>query len=162
MNERKNISRFVSDKDRTPQYEAAVKALAGIPNPHLAFAEAVSDIRLCEWVKAQGVTRAKGHICLAKLAGRKCPNERWSPPWEDTDHRCLPKGSDHTSMWSRNGKPFLIVTQPYGLNSECLESMLASAKELGLKLWINGRPSWHFPGATLSVIFCRQGVRIFE
>ena len=65
-------------------------------------------------------------------------------------------GLDHVSCWNKDGKPYCLVSQPYGLSTEALKNMLTTADILGLEIDISSHPSWHYPGAVLTVIWKKR------
>lgn len=95
------------------------------------------------WAEREGVVMsADGHACLLRLThedgGDRHPG------------RCvyLP-GSDHTSMWMKDGKPHVYVTQPYDLTLEALDDMFRVCRRLGLTLRVDSAIAWHNPAAVL-------------
>ena len=63
---------------------------------------------------------------------------------------------DHCSLWLKNGKPHVFVSQPYpGSTSEVAEC-IAFANENGLVLRIGTWPAWHYPGAVLMMEYFRR------
>jgi hypothetical protein len=48
-------------------------------------------------------------------------------------------------------EPACYVFQPYGLELETLAELVFFAKTHGLELTLSSFPSWHFPGAVLTV-----------
>jgi hypothetical protein len=60
-------------------------------------------------------------------------------------------GDDHVSLWLRERKPEVYVSQPYGLTSDVAAEMLRAAEFYGLKFTISTWPAWWNPGAVLFV-----------
>jgi hypothetical protein len=68
--------------------------------------------------------------------------------------RLLPRttpGDDHVSLWLREHKPEVYVSQPYGLTSNVVAEMLRAAELYGLMFTISTWPAWWNPGAVLFV-----------
>lgn len=92
------------------------------------------------WAAGLGVTPTRGHACLLGLV-----------PEAPAGHKgCvhLP-GDDHTTVWDKDGVPFVYVTQPYNLDQAGLEAMFRVARRLGLTIHVDRAISWHDPGAVL-------------
>lgn len=68
-----------------------------------------------------------------------------------------PPAADHVTLWSRAGKPAMLMSQPYGLRYEDLKATIEYAEENGLRVFIDAGLSWHYPSATLAVILTRKG-----
>jgi hypothetical protein len=68
--------------------------------------------------------------------------------FEETNYR--PPASDHDSLFDRDGKPAVFVTQPYSLGLEDLKDIVKYCEKYGLKVSISGL-SWHFPGDTILI-----------
>lgn len=113
-----------------------------------AFAEATYQERLQTWAVTRHLKQAGGHVCIARLLGKRCSigyqNAESKPP-------CLPPGSDHASLWNRDGVPFVFVFQPYGMSYEAIRELTAFCEQWELRFDIDDWPSWHFPGAILTV-----------
>jgi hypothetical protein len=145
---------FVSRKNRTPEYEAAITALRKLitPDNHIdmaqrAFAEAVCDETLKKWAALRGLKPAGGHPCVHRLLGKRCSGLG--------DEPCYPPNSDHLSMWNRNGRPYCLVSQPYGLNHKQIQEIMHYCQTKGLTVDIDTWPAWHFPGVVLHVLIRR-------
>jgi hypothetical protein len=76
----------------------------------------------------------------------------------------LPAGDDHTSMWAYQEDPrtpVVYVSQPYNLTSEEMQKIVQCCEEWGLTASIGTgfhiwHPTWHFPGAVLSIVVTRK------
>jgi hypothetical protein len=75
------------------------------------------------------------------LLGRRSPCTYTRPPW-----------FDHGTRWTRDGKPYCLVGQPYGLSADNLRELLALVDDHGLHVGVDNRPDWHYPGHLLSVV----------
>ncbi len=132
--------RFLDPPRRTPEYEAAVAALHKLVNtsPNMlgrACAEVMAP--MMESVLSSKLRRTSGVRHPLRLLGRR-------PGWNAQ----LPSFSDHTSLWLKDGKPHVWVTQPYDLNNEDIRELAGMAREY--EITISGA-SWHFPGWTVMV-----------
>lgn len=62
----------------------------------------------------------------------------------------LPAANDHVSLWLRNGKPHVYVSQPYGLTLSDMRALVQFCDAHGLDAAVSAR-SWRFPGSTLLI-----------
>lgn len=141
---------FTAEKERTETYLTAVRSLRDLDkaegSPLRAYAESRWKEYRDMWAKQYGLKQSGGHACLTRLR-RRCNG------WNG----CVKLiGSDHTSLWLKNGEPYVYVTQPYDLSHEDLVGMVTQCQELDLELRINAWPAWHFPGRVLMVEVRRQ------
>ncbi len=113
------------------------------------FAEATYDARQKIFEKNYGVQSAEDHhVCTYRLLGKACPGENCDSP------QIIPC-ADHLSEWKKDGKTFVIVSQPYGLGYQGLKETLAFCEKYGLEASVNARPSWHKPGSVISLEYKR-------
>ena len=155
-------SRFVSKP--TPVYIAAVDALnnlkssEGISQTGSAYSDAIHEDRLKQYMKQYGLKQSRvNHKCLCYLLGnKKCLQYNTYP--RQGSCITLDGVSDHTYMFIRKGKPFVYVTQPYGLTEKGIQSLGRVSEQYGLDVTISTR-SWHFPSSTLLIEIHRQGWR---
>jgi hypothetical protein len=112
---------------------------------------AESDRLMNEWASRNRLTRSKSND-WRRLIGKRSHN--WS-------QMILP-GDDHVTMWSRDGKPFCYVSQPYSLDDAEVAEMIAVAAQYGLDFYILTHPSWHYPGACLTVLWLAKGSKLWE
>jgi hypothetical protein len=153
----KTLSRFWSKP--TAKYRASVKALEELLMESKdrdivtrAFAEAVSEHRLSVFAEKHGATPWRGHICVCRLWGKRCPS--FSYPYEG-----CPKipCADHLSMWNKDGQPWGIVSQPYGpLDGDHIRELVKFCDQHDLEFEIDAFYSWHFPGETLLILLTRR------
>lgn len=93
-----------------------------------------------EYAESEGIleSRASGDA-VQWLLGRPHRGLRPRPRW-----------FDHGTRWKKNGKPFCLVGQPYGLaQDEIVE--LAELRSEGIEVMIDVKPAWHWPGEVLSI-----------
>jgi len=62
------------------------------------------------------------------------------------DHEC----SDHTSMWNKDSKPYVYVSQPYHLTCEGLKDISQFCEQFNLSVHITS-DSFYSPGGTLMI-----------
>src|SRR4030095_15139258 len=115
---RRYANRFTSDPSET--YIQVVEALRHLeeaePGRRLgaAYATVESPLRERLWEEG-GLKRSHGYPCCQRLVGH-------------CDHRhgagCLPPGTDHPSLWLRDGQPAVFVSQPYDLSGETVRALL--------------------------------------
>lgn len=152
---------FVNRKERTEAYLAAIKALQalieaeGLDKANRAFAEASDEAIRESFSKREGVTPAGGHICVRRLLGKKCTLGYPSEVRDGSSHLCLPPGSDHWSLWNKEGKASLLVSQPYDLSYNTLKEMINFCEVNGLEVNINADATWHFPGRVVGVVWSK-------
>jgi len=155
---------FVSRKERTEAYLAAIKALRdlieaeGLNKANRAYAEASAETIQESFAKIEGATRAGGRMCMRRLLGKKCTVGYPSEIRDGASHECVPPGSDHVSLWNKDGKASMLVSQPYDLSYRTLKEMLAFCEDHGLEVDISTYPTWHFPGQVLGVIWRKAKV----
>jgi hypothetical protein len=157
------VREFVGGDQRTPEYEAAIAALrkieaAGIDATR-AYAEAVCEREESALERGYGLKRSKGHVCFARLVGKRCtrfdclyPNRRQkedSPP-------CRIPGGDHDTLWLYKGKPVLYLAQPYEVSLETMGELVGLAKQWNLDISVDTYPAFHFPGGVLAVEVWRR------
>lgn len=99
------------------------------------------------WAKREGVKESRGHVCLTRLAHGRC---------NGLDCDKLP-GRDHTSMWTKAGRPHIYVTQPYVLHAERLDEVFQVCHRLGLTVRVDSAQAWHDAGAVLIEVIRASG-----
>jgi hypothetical protein len=147
------VSRFKTEQ--STEYQAAVRALLALPvdDTEPTYADATHKQHLESFAESRNIRqRRDAHICVERL--------------KRTRKRCLsanclqiPNG-DHLSEWARDGVTVAILSQPYGLGFDGLRETLAFCDEHDLEVAIDTYPSFHYPGAVLSLIFTRRGFHL--
>jgi len=61
-----------------------------------------------------------------------------------------PQWFDHGTCWTKDGRPYCVVGQPYGLSCDDLRQ-LALLVNAGFDVSVSTRPAWHYPGSVLQV-----------
>ncbi len=97
------------------------------------------------------LTPARGRLCFLRLLGKRCSHGL---------NGCWPPGSDHVSLWNKDGNPRALISQPYSLESCVLADMVSFAKQHELEFTVSSYPSWHYPGEVLTVVWTREGVQL--
>src|SRR5215510_1126742 len=107
--------------------------------------ESISEMRERQFAETYGITRSDQQACVDQLVGKSCLGN------------CprIPAG-DHLSLWNKDGKPFVIVSQPYRLLYDDLKETVKFCARYGLRAEISAWPSWHSPGQTLIVLYFRN------
>jgi hypothetical protein len=131
-----------------------------IPNdnwPNGTSCDAEARRKLLEWARHKGLRYSNRGHCLPWLAKGRCTH----PGYCDVAHR----GGDwldHITAWTRNGKPALLLSQPYGpLNNGHLQEILARAAEFGLAVKIHG-DGWYGCGTTAIEFWQREQLASLE
>jgi hypothetical protein len=63
-----------------------------------------------------------------------------------------PSWMDHGTRWTRDGKPYCLVGQPYDLSTEDMRELIQLEDEHGLRVSLSSDPCWHYPGEVLGVV----------
>jgi hypothetical protein len=133
------------DEDRTDHEQAVRTSLELLRRDRSAGAvqrlEEARHTSARAWGRRRGLTMAKPGSEWWRLLGRR---SRGFHPDR------LP-GDDHVSLWLRDRKPEVHVSQPYGLTSEVVAEMVRAAQLYGLEFTISTWPAWWNPGAVLFV-----------
>lgn len=161
-------SRFNSKS--SPLWKSAVGALRrlleaeGTNGVESAYAEAVADRHEEDWIARRALKLHRGHCCVNRLLGKRCQHGRAYLPLgsgtlvvatQSAGTIEIPKG-DHLSEWTHNGKTDVILSQPYGLTYKGIKETVAFCERYGLEASIDTWPSFHLPGAVLSVEYSRR------
>jgi hypothetical protein len=141
--------RFLEREDWTPELLAALATIRSVDTDTAArvYSEAVADRHLADFMKStppcesladqwwcrQGLKLAGGRWCIQRLKPRRrCM--RFNPRCYRDGGRCecQPPGSDHDRLFLKDGKPFIYVTQPYGMTYKTVVEMVQFAERNGL------------------------------
>lgn len=96
-----------------------------------------------EFMTARGLTLSAGRVCLHRLAGKRSCGEM-----DDMACARLSRALDHGRLYLRDGKPALVVAEPYGLGTDALRLLLEYCAELKLVISIQAHSIW-YPGETV-------------
>lgn len=144
------MTAFVGRKQQTERYREAVRALRALAEAEgtdiasRAHAEATADLKRADWARSRGVQESGGRPCIGRLSGRPSDHNQ-------SDHQCNPPKGDHCSLWMKDGRPEVFVSQPYELSWAGLQETVAFCQANGLRADVISWPSWHFPGSVLTV-----------
>jgi hypothetical protein len=90
----------------------------------------------------------------------KAPSKGWwsliKPPYKKPPQQetwGYEPGGDHRTLWTKDGKPYCWVSQPYGLRFEDIQKMVLHATKYGLRFEVNSYPAWHYPGSVVFIIW---------
>jgi len=111
------------------------------------------------WAKKHGLKEQTQYpFCVHEITGRKCKHEyRGICSCGPSIDFCTPPHGDHESMWLKDGKPHVFVSQPYGLSHNKLMDILQYCEMAGLELTITSYPAWYYPGHVLFLEFRAAG-----
>lgn len=99
------------------------------------------EVHKKEWAKARGLKEYKGcNRSGLRFLDKTLGNEYSRFP-----------GQDHVTYWNKNGKPHVIIAQPYNLSTDEIFEMARLTDKLGLKVYISTFHAWHYPGGVLKV-----------
>jgi hypothetical protein len=104
-----------------------------------------------QWVAREGVAQSQTY-CGDPLhwleGGRPRRFDNWNrPQW-----------FDHGTRWNKDGKPYCLVGQPYGLSDDDIAE-LAHLQKRGFEVSVSTWPAWHYPHHVLHVEVRRGGAR---
>ena len=117
---------------------------------------------LKDFTERHHLTPARRRPCFLELLGKHCSPGATEGNKIHGVNGCLPPGSDHVSLWNKDGNPRALISQPYSLESCVLNEMVSFAKQHELEFTVSPYPSWHNPGEVLTVIWTREGVWLSE
>lgn len=108
-----------------------------------------SGLAMHEWAAREGLRQSHASSQpIPWLLGRRTP-------WSDTTPPGWWGWFDHGTRWTRDGRPYCLVGQPYQLHADDLQELLALHTERALDITISTHPAWHCPGGVLSVLVTR-------
>lgn len=113
------------------------------------IAEAIWEQARDAFLSTWGVTLSREYPCIHWLKGERCPGSLAC-----YEHGAIP-GADHTDGLIKDGKPWAIVTQPYGLGDD-LPKLVDYCQRHDLVLQVEPW-SWHYPGRTLLLLVRPRG-----
>jgi hypothetical protein len=118
---------------------------------HNESSEADHGVRcaVVDWAEARKLRHSRAGRCLHWIATGRCA-EDWCKA-NATKHRWM----DHVSGWTRDGKPAVLVCQPYGVHDESLRDILRVADEYQLEAHIDGT-GWYGHGTTFIALSPRE------
>lgn len=124
----------------------------GIDVIHHLYADTVAEMRELAYAKRYNLKKSTSLLrCLCRLAGKQCPWKSGHGAGCITFH-----GIDHFSLWNRNGKPFVCISQPYGIGMNGIQSLVKMCEEHHLEARIDAY-SWWYPDSTIMIEIHREG-----
>lgn len=154
------MARFFSNKERLSETALvainAMKALRdteGTDIIHRIYAEIIYEQRQQEYANRYGLKLSSTQQnCLCYFLGKRCPSM-----YGNFYKSCIRfEGIDHFSLYNRKGKPFVYISQPYGVGTKQLKSIIELCENHDLDVRIDGY-SWHYPDSTVLVEIHRKG-----
>ena len=139
---------FLEPKYKTILYHKAVSAIEalvtaeGSDTASRAYAEAMHDFLLDEFMRINKLKKSTGRTCYQRLLGKQRVNDY---------EKGMPPVHDHPSLWLSDGKPSLFLAQPYGISFTDMENIVSFCKDNGLTASVDAWPSFHFPHHVLSL-----------
>jgi hypothetical protein len=152
----KVVSRF-HGPPVSPEYYRALLALYDVPagDRDRVFADSIAQHIEERFAEAFQLKKSSGSLCVQRLLGKRCGKGKI---WANCE--CFPPGTDHASLWLKDGKPALFVSQPYGITANTMQDMQKFAKENGLEFDVGAEMSWWFPSRTVLVCWRAKGSRV--
>lgn len=114
----------------------------GLDSVIRAYAEATCERHQEQYIKKYGLKASNSHACIGRLINKRCSTD--GVP-------CRLPGGDHVSLWLKDGKPEVYISQPYHLSLDNMRAIVEFCDRYRLTVDISTWPSWHFPGAVLTV-----------
>lgn len=134
-------------------YLKAVEALnalleaEGVGSVERAFAEASHTGRQQLFQQRHGVKQSQGQPWAGRLLG-KLHSSR-----SELEN---PRGTDHPSLWLRDGKAHMFMYEPYYVGHDGLRALVDYCERWGFEASITAEESFWFPGRTLAVVLRRK------
>ena len=103
-----------------------------------------------EWATVHGLRKSPvSNPCIWRLMGKKCNYGK--------SHYCVPGGMglDHCSLWLKNGRPEVFISQPYQLSMQELDGLSEFCKRHGLTYSVSMR-SGHLPKPMITLEITRK------
>jgi hypothetical protein len=102
--------------------------------------------------RAIGFRLVHRQICLKRIVDR----EHRHPGGPDTPRCRFQAHLGHPRLWQTAAGELFATAEPYTLELADLDWLLAAARELGLKVMLDGRSVYN-PGSTVTVLITRPG-----
>ena len=90
----------------------------------------------------EGLKHTTGSIDFMRLVGKRS-EFIGAEPWED-----------HCSLWIKNGKPYLFVSEPYDLDISDMKGLIRICEAYGLEFNVRGWSRWN-PGDTSAIFITK-------
>ena len=112
-----------------------------------AYADALHERLEQQWARENNLKPAGGFTCVQRLLGKQCGISR------QKSCDCQPPGTDHPSLWLKDGKPYYYISQPYHFEMATLGELNVFCQQHGLEYRITTWPSFYYPSGTMFVLF---------
>ena len=91
----------------------------------------------------EDLKHTSGSVDVMRLVGKR---STWiaALPWED-----------HCSLWNKDGKPYLFVSEPYPLVMSEIKELVTFCEHYGLTFTIRAWSRW-FPGNTSAIFITKD------
>lgn len=100
-----------------------------------------------EWAARRKLKQCRGRVCTCRLLGVR---------HRLVDYRnCLPPEADHCSLWNKDGRPEILLSEPYPISLNKVRAMVEFADQHGLCFHIHADGFW-FPSQTLRIEWTRK------
>ncbi len=138
--------------DPTPA-EARAVGITGDRWPYGAHVDTRARRPLVDWATAGNLRYSENARCLHWIARGRC-----------IDGLCAEgHGSrhwlDHVTGWTRDGKPAVLLAQPYGLGTDDIADLATVAEQWHLDVRIDGT-GWYGYGTTFVELWAQQRSRL--
>jgi hypothetical protein len=107
-----------------------------------------TQAKLTEWAKAHKLRYAPNAHCLHWIAKGRCSVSLCRE--NRSEHHWM----DHVSGWTRDGKPAVLLCQPYNLYAADLADLVRVYEQFGLDVRIHGG-GWYGHG-TVCIELCKR------
>lgn len=126
------------DKNREKEKELILK-IRELAEEDLSMAQSVFRCAVADLMRPKGL--------------KESPRRSWERLLGKIDREGLEEklpGSDHDSLWLKDGKPYVYVMQPYGIDMERLEKLIQICKKNNFTFFIDAH-SFYNPSCTISI-----------
>lgn len=140
------MSNFLNFRDASPIVKSALKNMwevldsEGNDTLKRIYAQ-VAHQSIYQYMEEKGYKRSSRADIRRLITGIE---KKWHIPW-------YAPGDDHCSLWNKDGRAAVYLSQPYHLTMKDVQEMLEFAQKYELKFFINTYPDFHFPGSVLVV-----------
>ncbi len=69
---------------------------------------------------------------------------------------CKPPGSDHNSLWLKNGIPHVYASHPYSLSDAIMRKIADFASEHNLSVEVRADRAFYAPSTTFIVMYTKK------
>ena len=61
------------------------------------------------------------------------------------------------TMWNKDGKPAVIVIQPYSFSEDSMQEVSEFCERLDLHATVSNNFNWHYPTGVVTLMITRKG-----